>query len=78
MKTYKLLGGGIVKGESQKEVVEQLNATSIFGHSEDLKEFMHRTSEACALQTGSIIRTDSFVIFVKDLVDNNFLLEIDE
>ena len=72
MKTYKMLDGGIVSGESQKEIVEKLNSNSLFGYCADIKEFMNKTAEACSVQTGSIIRTDSFVIFVKDLVDNNF------
>jgi hypothetical protein len=73
MKIYKTLGGGSVQGYTAKEIVEQLNAGSLFGYKEDLMEFMNKTAEACYLQKGVEIRTFNFDLFVTDLVKQGFL-----
>ena len=78
MKTYELKGGGTISGETSRDLVFQLNASSLFGGQTSLTRFMKQTSEACKLQTGAEIRFDTYDNFVGDLVANGFMSEVSD
>ncbi|MCL5991548.1 MAG: hypothetical protein M1419_05540 [Bacteroidetes bacterium] len=75
MKTYNLLGGGTITAESNQEIVENLNLTSLFGRRKNLNEFMVETAKACQVQTGAEVRTNNINSFVEDLIKAGFLTE---
>ena len=78
MKKYKLLGGGTMTAETNREMAEKLNLNSLFGYENDLNVFMRKTAEACRWQNGSEIRTGNCDEFIEDLEVNGFLTEIRE
>lgn len=75
MKKFKLLGGGTMQSESNRELAEKLNSTSLFGYEKDLAVFMQKTSEACRWQNGAEIRFANSDEFIADLTANGFLTE---
>jgi len=74
---YKLLGGGTVSASNSQELVEFLWKNSHMP-THTLEEFMDRTAANCKIQTGAIISTYNVEEFVIDLIDNEFIIPIQE
>lgn len=73
MSNYKLNDGDTITAKTNKEFVQKLNESSLFGRRRSLDEFIKETAERCKVQTGSKVRTTNIDIFVKDLVKAGFV-----
>ena len=75
-RAFELLGGGIVTGESPKDLATELRETS-FSPCETIKEFMEDVARRAKIYSGATISTYNAEQFVVDLAFNGFLEEID-
>jgi len=76
-KSYRMLGGGTITGETPDEIVAALRASSRDPRA-TLADFMEETSRACRTYSGAIISTYNAEEFVADLIENEFLVDADE
>lgn len=74
---YKLLGGGMVTASDFHELAELLWKQS-HTLTSTLEEFMEQTAERCKLQTSAIISTYNVEEFITDLIDNGFIIQVQE
>jgi hypothetical protein len=71
---YDILGGGHIEAATPLELVEALRILDLqWVHSVGVEDFMENMAEACQLQTGAIVRTDSLVNFLHDLQAGGFI-----
>ena len=73
-KKYEMLGGGIVKGRTPKEIIGALRFSS-FNPMSSEEIFMKEMSERCKFYNNAAFRSDSPESFVEDLVKYGFIWE---
>lgn len=76
MKKYKMIGGGIIEGQTAEELVENLRANSLFPEK-DKKEYMKAVSRRFFLYYEQVrIRCESASVFIEDLSINGYIKAI--
>ncbi len=73
-KKYEMLGGGVIKGSSAKEIIGALRFASFYPMATE-EIFMREMSERCKFYNNAIVRVDSQENFVEDLLKGGFLWE---
>lgn len=74
---FKLLGGGQIEAESNEQLVERLNITSLFGYREDVFQFMKNTANVCKTFNGAEIDCSDYDSFVTGLIESGYLTEVE-
>lgn len=74
-KKYEMLGGGVIKGSTAKELVGALRFSS-WSPCMTEEIFMKEMSERCKFYNKSAVRTDTFEHFIEDLINGGFLWEV--
>lgn len=72
IKKYEMLGGGIIKGNTPKEIIGALRFSSFNPMSSD-EIFMKEMSERCKFYNNAEVRTDTEENFVRDLINFGFI-----
>jgi hypothetical protein len=75
MKTYQMLGGGIVSGNNSLEVIKQIRAYS-FNPCNTLTEFMKETAKACRFYSSDKVSTKSYDEFLNSLIEHGYVTEL--
>ncbi len=76
LRTFDMLGGGVVRGKTPGEIVRAMRATS-FCPGDDVKTFMRDLAERAKFYNDATICTYTKEQFVVDLAYNGFLKEVD-
>jgi len=72
MAKYELRGGGVVSGETARDILEAIRASS-FNPKGDLGAFLSDVAKRCKEYDGSVIRTDTYEHTLEDLIACSFL-----
>ena len=73
-KIYEMLGGGVIKGSTSKEIIGALRFSS-FNPMSGEEIFMKEMSERCKFYNDAVVRVDTPENFVADLIEYGFLWE---
>ena len=73
MAKYELRGGGVVSGETAREILEAIRASS-FNPKGDLGAFLSDVAKRCKEYDGSVIRIDTCEHTLEDLITCGFLI----
>ena len=73
-KIYEMLGGGVIKGSTPKEIIGALRFSS-FNPMSGEEIFMKEMSERCKFYNDAVVRVDTPENFVADLIEYGFLWE---